>query len=73
MIETGREKALTTWRKLMEEPEIRMDAEEQYEELLKLADDFKQDGVINSGDWRELVEEATAFYAHSIEGLEGGT
>lgn len=24
-------------------------------------------------DWRELVEEATAFYAHSVEGLEGGT
>lgn len=73
MIATKREEALTAWRQLLDKPGIRMDVEEQYEELLKLADDFKQGGVINSGDWRELVEEATAFYAHSIEGLEGGT
>lgn len=49
-----------------------MDVEEQYDELLKLADEYKRSGMINSDDWRELVEEATAFYAHSVEGLEGG-
>jgi hypothetical protein len=65
--------ALSAWRKLLEEPEIRMGAEEQYDELLKLADDYKRAGVIDADDWRELVEEATAFYAHSVEGLEGGT
>lgn len=65
--------ALSAWRKLLEEPEIRMDAEEQYDELLKLADEYKRTGMIDGDDWRELVEEATAFYAHSVEGLEGGT
>ncbi|MBK5343865.1 hypothetical protein JFU48_21050 [Pseudomonas sp. TH49] len=65
--------ALSAWRKLLEEPEIRMDAEEQYDELLKLADEYKRASIIDGDDWRELVEEATAFYAHSVEGLEGGT
>lgn len=50
-----------------------MDAEEQYDELLKLADEYKRAGVIDADAWRELVEEAAAFYADSVEGLEGGT
>jgi hypothetical protein len=65
--------ALAAWRRLLEEPEIRMDAEEQYDELLKLADEYKRAGVIDADAWRELVEEAAAFYADSVEGLEGGT
>jgi hypothetical protein len=32
--------ALATWEKLFNQPEIRMDAEEQYEALLHLADEF---------------------------------
>ncbi|WP_460410410.1 MULTISPECIES: hypothetical protein [unclassified Pseudomonas] len=73
MNDDRKKQELVGWRKLLEEPEIRMDAEEQYDELLKLADEYKRAGVIDSDDWRELVEEATAFYAHSVEGLEGGT
>ncbi|ROM84846.1 hypothetical protein BK652_09695 [Pseudomonas brassicacearum] len=68
-----RDQALAAWRKLLEEPEIRMDVEEQYEELLKMADDFKVQGLIDRHDWRELVEEAGAFYAHAIEGIGEGT
>jgi beta-phosphoglucomutase-like phosphatase (HAD superfamily) len=68
-----RNQALAAWRKLLEEPGIRMDAEEQYEELLKMADDFKLQGIIDADDWRELIEEAGAFYAHTIEGVGGGT
>lgn len=68
-----KQKALSAWRKLLEEPELRMDAEEQYDQLLKMADEYKRAGIIDGDDWRELVEEATAFYAHSVEGLEGGT
>lgn len=33
--------ALTSWEKLFNQPEIRMDAEEQYEALLHLADEFE--------------------------------
>jgi hypothetical protein len=38
-----------------------MDAKERYDELLKLADEYKHAGVIDGDDWREPVEEATAF------------
>lgn len=67
-----KQQALAAWGKLLEEPEIRMDAKEQYDELLKLADEYKRAGFIDSGNWRELLEEASAFYARSVEGLEGG-
>lgn len=73
MIDDRKEQALAAWRKLLEKPEIRMDAEEQYDELLKLADEYKRAGVIDGDDWRELVEEAGATYARAIEGLDGGT
>jgi hypothetical protein len=66
------EQVLAAWRKLLSSPEISMGAEEQYDELLKLADEYKRAGVIDVDDWRGLVEEATAFYAHSVKGLEGG-
>lgn len=49
-----------------------MDVEEQFEALVMMADELNRTGVIDSGDWREMVEEANAFYAHAIEGLEGG-
>lgn len=65
-----KEQALAAWRKLLNSPEIRMDAEEQYDELLKLADEYKRASMIDGDGWRELVEEATAFCAHSVEGFE---
>lgn len=68
-----KQEALADWSKIGAEPEIRMSAEEQCDELLKLADEYKLAGMIDGDDWRELVEEATAFYAHSVERLEGGT
>ncbi|WP_177435478.1 hypothetical protein [Pseudomonas sp. Sample_11] len=42
-----RGQVLAAWRKLLESPEIRMDVEEQYKELLKMADDFKVKGIID--------------------------
>jgi len=65
--------ALSAWRKLLEEPEIRMDAEEQYDELLKLADTMEQEGLITAGEWRQLVRKAGVKFAQATEGLEGGT
>lgn len=58
---------------MCEKSEIRMSADKQCVELLLLADEYKSSHMIYGDDWRELVEEATAFYAHSVEGLEGGT
>lgn len=71
MNDDRKEQALVAWRRLLEEPDIRMDAEEHYDELLKLADEFKRAGIIDGDDWGELVGEAGAFYAKAVQGLEG--
>jgi hypothetical protein len=73
MNDDQKEKAIAVWRKLLEEPEIRMDVEEQFEALVMMADELRRTGVIDGGEWREMAEEASAFYAHAIEGLDGGT
>jgi hypothetical protein len=65
--------ALKAWEKLFHHPEIRMDAEEQYEELLRLADDFEDLGMISPEERLKLIEKATASYARSIEGVGEGT
>lgn len=65
--------ALIAWEKLFNNPEIRMDAEEQYEELLRLADDFEEQGIISPGERTGLIERATAFYAQSVAGVGEGT
>ncbi|WP_085747329.1 hypothetical protein [Pseudomonas sp. R45(2017)] len=73
MNDDRKKQALVAWRKLLEEPEIRMDTEEQYDELLKMADAMEQDGLITAGEWRQLVREAGTRFAQATEGLEGGT
>ena len=45
-----------------ESPEIRMDVEEQYDALLKAADEMERTGLINSAEWRSLVQEASALF-----------
>ncbi|MCW8278411.1 hypothetical protein IMF27_24980 [Pseudomonas sp. PCH199] len=65
--------ALTAWERLFNQPEIRMDAEEQYEALLRLADDFEEDGIISPEERRALIEKATVFYAQSVAGVGEGT
>jgi hypothetical protein len=65
--------ALAKWEKLFNQPEIRMDAEEQYEALLHLADDFEDQGIISPQERGRLIEKATAFYAQSVAGIGEGT
>lgn len=72
MIATKREEALSAWRKLLEEPEIRMDAEEQYDELLKMADAMDAEGLISQAEWRQLIRDAGVLFAQAREGLKGG-
>ncbi|WP_434604037.1 hypothetical protein J3P91_10865 [Pseudomonas sp. Z4-7] len=70
MSEDLRRQALAAWHKALKEPDIRMDAEEQYEKLIAMADDFKQQGIIGKDDWRWLMGEAVGYYAHAIEKIE---
>jgi hypothetical protein len=65
--------ALTAWERLFNQPEIRMNAEEQYEALLRLADEFEDEGIISPGERTLLIEKATVFYSQSVAGVGEGT
>jgi hypothetical protein len=73
MYEDRRLQALEAWHKLFNHPEVRMNAEEQYEELLRLAEEYSRQGFINLEERKRLVMEATQRYAQAVEGVGGGT
>ncbi|WP_347276972.1 hypothetical protein [Pseudomonas sp. A34-9] len=52
---------------------MRMAAEEQYDELLKMADTMEQEGLITAEEWRQLVRKAGVKFSETTERLEGGT
>ena len=59
--------AMEAWFSLRNDPAfISATSEERYEMRLALADDLKQQGLINDGEWRELTEEAVAAYANEL-------
>lgn len=68
-----RDKALAAWRELFTAPEIRMDAVEQYDELVSLADKIQHQGLIDAEEKDALILEATERYASAVEGLGLGT
>ncbi|VVM45040.1 hypothetical protein PS645_00453 [Pseudomonas fluorescens] len=68
-----KQQALAAWYQLLNEPLIRMDCEDQYDELLKAADEMERLGIINGAEWRHLVREAGLAFANATEGVEGGT
>ncbi|MFL1526746.1 hypothetical protein [Pseudomonas sp. O230] len=73
MTDDLRREALAAWYKLLAQPEIRRDAEAQYDELLKAADEMERAGLINSAEWRTLVREAGVAFSNAVEGVDGGT
>lgn len=73
MYEDRRGQALATWHKLLERPEFRMTAQEQYEELLRLAEEYSKQGFINRDERKHLVIEATQRYAQAVEVDAGDT
>ena len=59
--------ATEAWFALRNDPTfISATPEERYETRQALADDLKQQELINEGDWRELTEEAVAAYADEL-------
>ncbi|MBF4559792.1 hypothetical protein H7698_27340 [Pseudomonas sp. p50] len=73
MSDDRKKQALEAWYQLLKEPGIRMDSEEQYDELLKAADEMERAGLITSSEWRRLVREAGTAFAQATEGVGGGT
>ena len=59
--------AMEAWFALRSDPAfLSATPEERYEARLALADDLKQQGLIDDGEWRELTEEAVAAYADEL-------
>lgn len=73
MTDARRRDALAAWYKLLANPEIRMGVEEQYDELLKAADEMEREGLISSSEWRTLIREAGVAFSNAVEGVGGGT
>ena len=68
-----KQQALAAWYQLLNEPLIGMECEDQYDDLLKAADEMERLEIINSTEWRQLVREAGMTFATAPEGIEGGT
>ena len=73
MYEDRKARALEEWHLLLSKPEIRMTAQEHYEELLRLAEEYLKQGFINRDERKILVTEATKRYAQAVEGVGQGT
>ena len=58
MYDQQKKASLAAWRKLAERTEADLDPEEQYDELLKAADQMEEQGLITSAEWRQLVRDA---------------
>jgi hypothetical protein len=58
---------MEAWHALLNDAEFTAGGPEyRYETRLALADNMLERGVIDSGEWRELVEEAVAGYADEV-------
>ena len=73
MFDQRKHEALGEWREFITHPQIRMTAEEHYDELLQMADAMEREGVITGVEWRQLIRDAGRMLARAREGLEGGT
>jgi hypothetical protein len=61
--------AYAKWHEVLTDSDILMDAEERYDELLKLADEYRCRGIIDRSERNTLIEIATAAYARSVADL----
>ncbi|WP_085687234.1 MULTISPECIES: hypothetical protein [unclassified Pseudomonas] len=65
-----KKKALTAWLQLLRNPEPQMPIEDQYDELLKMADKMEQTDLITAKEWRQLIRDAGAVFEYSREQFE---
>ncbi|KPA99194.1 hypothetical protein [Pseudomonas asplenii] len=70
MYEDRKEHALQAWEKLLEKPESHMNAQEQHEELVRLADEYFDEGFIDGDERAALLGRATRVYANVVEGAD---
>lgn len=72
MYDDTKVEAFSAFHDLLVTPEVQMNAQEQYEELIRLADSFHARGVIDQEERRSLIEVATVAYARALRAREVG-
>lgn len=60
-----RARALASWGRILEHPAAWMSAEQQYHELLKVADKMELERLISDVEWRQLVRKAGSCFIGS--------
>ncbi|AJO79037.1 MULTISPECIES: hypothetical protein [Pseudomonas] len=73
MYDDTKVQAFSAFHDLLTSPEIRMDAREQYDELLRMVDHFREKGIIDLDERKAMIEVATVAYARAVEGVGSGT
>ncbi|RON49873.1 hypothetical protein BK667_15585 [Pseudomonas frederiksbergensis] len=71
MREAQRRLAMTAWRELFALTGSQMDPEVKYFGLLRRADAMERADLINSDEWRKLVQQAGASLASTAECMGG--
>lgn len=71
MFDQQKQASLAAWRKLATQAQIRLDPEQQYDELLKAADEMEEQGLITSAEWRQLVRDAGSVFTRNTPRTEG--
>lgn len=71
MQEAQRRLALTAWRELCAVAGGRMNAEDKYFELLRRADAMERADLIDSDEWRRLVQHAGALLCGTAQCMGG--
>lgn len=69
MYDDAKVKAFSAWHDLLVSPDTQMNAQEQYDELLRLADYFQEKGIISPVERKTLIEVATVAYTRAVEGV----
>ncbi|QXI03731.1 hypothetical protein HU718_016990 [Pseudomonas tensinigenes] len=66
-----KQEKLAAWRKLATQTQMRLDPEQQYDELLKAADEMEEQGLITSAEWRQLVRDAGNVFTADSSRING--
>lgn len=66
-----KKRALTAWLQLAKNPEPQMSIEDQYDELLRMADEMEQKELITAKEWRQLIRDAGTVFDYSRDRIDG--
>lgn len=71
MYDQRKKESLSAWRKLAAQSQEQFDPQDQYDDLLKRADDMLEQGLISNAEWRQLVRDAGNVFTRNEAGASG--